>query len=152
MRKRIFLLMALIASLGELNADTMASAVVTFSVNPIISVSISGNPGSLVVAGGTASTDTSTTYQVTTNMQAQNIYAMIDSTLPPGVALLLELQSPTTGTSEGPVSLTTSPQVLVSGVSTCFETDLMITYTLTASINASPATALSRIVTYTIGP
>lgn len=133
-------------------AATTATALVTFTVNPIINITISGNPGSLIVTGGTSSTDTSTTYGVTSNLSSQTITGMIDSAMPPGVSLSVELQGPTSSTSIGAVDMTTTPQSLVDSISPCCQSDLMIKYKLTADIHAVPVPTTSRIVTFTIGP
>lgn len=152
-RKALFsLTLIMLLCSGQCKASTTATALVTFTINPIINITVSGNPGTMIVSGGTSCHDTSTTYGVTCNMISHNITGMIDSVMPPGVTLSVEFQGPTSSTSTGSVDMTTTPQNLVDNICHCCESDLMIKYTLSADIHAVPIASASRIVTYTIGP
>ena len=139
-------------------AQTSATAIVTFTITSISSIAVSGNPAAFNISAATpgnppnSATDTSTTYALTTNATAQRIQGSVDTAMPSGVALTITLAAPSTGTSTGPVSMTTTPQNLVTGISNVAQSGLGITYTLSASAAAAPVASASRTVTYTIGP
>lgn len=139
--------------------SSTATQTVTFSVTDVNTIAVSGDPGALSVgAGGTAATDNSTTYDVTTNSTAaKKITGYIDSAMPTGTTLSVNLADPDgTGaaTSAGTVALTATSaataQDLVTGITQLSATGKTITYTLAADVTASAASNLSRTVTFTI--
>lgn len=139
-------------------AQTSATAIVTFTISTISSISVSGNPAaftiSAAVAGNppTSATDTSTTYAVTTNATAQKVQGSIDTAMPTGVTLTITLAAPSGGTSTGPINMNTTASNLVTGISNVAQSGLGITYTLSATASAAPIASATRTVTYTIGP
>ncbi len=141
-----------------LEAATTANATITYTIGSIDSLAISGNPGTLTInsatAGSspTAASDTTTTYAVTTNNSGRTITGQLSSALPTGVSLSVTLAAPTGATSAGSVTLTTSPQSLVTGISTIAEGSLLVTYYLTATTGSPQAAGSSTTVTYTLGP
>jgi hypothetical protein len=127
---------------------------VSFEVQAISQIAFSGSP-SLVISTATAgsaptSATASGTYAITTNEVDQKITASIDAAMPSGVALLVQLGAPTGGTSAGAVTLSTTAQDVVTGISTLNESGLSAGYTLTATSAAGVVAADSRTVTYTI--
>lgn len=150
MKKLTFIFSLLLAN-SSLFADS-TTAVVTFSILPVTTISISGNPGNLSIAPNSTQSDTSTTWSVTCNCPNKQIYGSIDSELPPGVVLAVDLEAPNCGTSMGSVALSTTPQLLISEIASCSSDNLQVKYTIAADSSASPVTAASRIVTYTVGP
>lgn len=159
-----FLQQALIFSVGGLlmcgsmNAADTATATVTFTIGTINSISVSGNPAALIVstasAGSqpTSATDTSTTYNLTSNATNQKITGAIDAAMPDGTTLAITLAAPTTGTSAGPVNMSTTAANLVTGISNIAQSNIAITYTVSATVSAAVAGPLMRTVTYTLGP
>lgn len=139
-------------------AQTSATAIVTFTITSISSISVSGNPAAFTISAATpgdppnSATDTSTTYAVTTNATAQRIQGSIDTAMPSGVGLTITLSPPSGATSVGAVNMTTTAQNLVTGISNVAQSGLGITYTLSATASAAPIASASRTVTYTIGP
>lgn len=147
-----------VLKLGVVDAANTANATVTFTIGSINEISVSGNPSSLTVNSATAgsqptsATDNATTYNITTNGSSLAITGAIDSSMPTGVTLSVELAAPTGGTSSGAVNMTTVAQNLVTGISNVAESGLTITYTVAATASASVQGPLNRTVTYTLGP
>lgn len=150
-------LIALVFCAG-LEALSSTTATVTFSIQPITAVAISSNPAALIVCVATpgdppnCAEDCLTTYSITTNGTGQNITGTIDSSMPSGVRLNVEMEAPPGAVSRGSVELTTTPQTLVSGISNISASNLMIDYTLSASSSACPCASQTRIITYTVTP
>jgi hypothetical protein len=150
---------AVIAAAAVLVAATAAQAQtatqdVGFEVQAVSQISFSGSP-SLVISTATAgsaptSATASATYAVTTNETGQKITASIDQAMPTGVALKVQLGAPTGASSAGQVTLGTSAQDVVTGISTLNASGLSVGYTLTATSAAGVVSADSRTVTYTI--
>ncbi len=139
-------------------AATTATAIVTFTIASIDSITVSGNPAAFVINSATAGsppttlTDTTTTYAITTNNTARKITGAIDTAMPTGVTLSVALAAPSTGTSAGTVALSTTAANLVTAIANVAQAGLQITYTLAATVNAAPAALATRTVTYTVGP
>ncbi len=166
MNRLLRLLLVLCASLAgatALSART-STALVTFAVGTINAVnasnaiSVSGNPATLIVNSAVAgappapATDSTTTYNLTSKAANQRITASISTAMPTGVKLIVALDAPKGGTSSGEVSLTTTAQNLVTGISNIAQSNLGIIYTLRASVNAAVQGPTTTIVTYTLGP
>jgi hypothetical protein len=149
----------LVALLG-LTALTMAAntaqQTVTYEVTAINEISVSGDPGNLVVntatAGSepTADTDATTTWAVTTNESSKKMTGSINTAMPANVTLEVNLTAPTGGSSEGDVTLSDSDADLVTAISTVAESGLTITYTLSATIAAGTVAQAQKTVTLTL--
>lgn len=131
-----------------------ATQTVSYEVTAINEISVTGSP-SLVINDATAgsgltSATASGTYAVTTNQTNRKITAQLDASMPAGVTLSVALAAPTGGTSAGVVSLSTTAQDVVTGVSSVNESGLSIGYTLSATVAAGVVPAGNRTVTYTI--
>lgn len=131
-----------------------ATQTVSYEVTAINEISVTGSP-SLVINDATAgsgltSATASGTYAVTTNQTNRKITAQLDTSMPAGVTLSVALAAPTGGTSAGVVSLSTTAQDVVTGVSSVNESGLSIGYTLSATVAAGVVPAGNRTVTYTI--
>lgn len=144
---------------AALPADTVTTTqTVTFQVDAINELAVSGNP-SLTVNSATAgsapdaATDASTTWAITTNESSKKVAGDIDSAMPTGVTLELDMQAPTqsdgsvTGTSAGALSLGTTGQDLVTGITTAESSGRTLTYTLTATTDAGTVANTTRTVT-----
>lgn len=125
-------------------------------LNAVNSITISGNPSAMsittAVAGSapTSVQNTATTYGVTTTASAK-IIGKISSNTPTGVTLSVQLQAPTGATSAGLVSMTTTNKNLVTAIPTGISmTGLQITYQLSATSRAAPASNVSRTLTLTV--
>lgn len=142
----------------DLFAADNASATVSFEVGTIREITVSGNPGSLMISTATAGSqpdsvnDSTTTYNITTNETSQVITGAIDVAMPTGLTLSVNLSAPTGGSSQGAVALTTTAQNLVTGISNVAESSLGITYTLAGTVSAAPAASTNRTLTLTLAP
>ncbi|HEX5869436.1 MAG TPA: hypothetical protein VFY65_03410 [Longimicrobium sp.] len=131
-----------------------ATQVVSYEVTAINEISVSGSP-SLVINDATAGSgltaaSASGTYAITTNETNRKVTAQIDSNMPSGVTLSVTLAAPTGGTSTGAVTLSTTAQDVVTGVSNVNQSGLSISYGLSATVAAGVVAAGNRTVTYTI--
>lgn len=118
----------------------------------------SGNPAAMTINSATAGsqpnsvTETTTTYGVQTAGTGKKITGHLDANTPAGVTLSVQLEAPSTGTSLGSIPLSTTPADLVSGIPflTTLNSGLQITYTLSATVAASPAGAQNVTLTLTL--
>lgn len=147
----VFLIPRLLEGTGTANAT------LTYTISSVDALSVSGNPGTLsitaAVAGSnpTSATDSTTTYNVTTNNTSRHIYAVLSSTMPSGVTLYITMIAPSGATSAGAIAVSTTSIALVSGVKQLYASSLTITYTLNATASAAQVSSASNTVTYTIG-
>jgi hypothetical protein len=146
----------LVLACGLTFAANAAQQTVTFEVQAIDEMSVSGNPGALTVSTATAgsepddATDNSTTYAVTTNGTNKKITGAINSAMPVNTTLQVNLTAPTVGSSAGAVTLTTSAADLVTGITQEAESGLTVTYTLSATVSAGVVASDTRTVTLTL--
>ncbi len=147
---------AMAATSVPVRAGNTASQTVTFQVQAITEISVSGNPGALVINSATAGSDpnsvsdSSTTYALTTNENNRKITAAIDSPMPAGTTLKITLAAPPGATSAGAVTLGTSAQDVVTGISTLNTSGKTITYTFDATAAAGTVASQTRTVTLTV--
>lgn len=136
--------------------DATSTQTVTFEVDAINEISVTGDPSSLVISTATAGsnpdsvTDTSSTYSITTNESSKKITAAIDSAMPDDVTLSVTLDAPTGATSAGSTSLSATAADVVTGISEVAETGLGIDYELDATVAAGTMSSGSRTVTFTL--
>ncbi|MDQ6770072.1 MAG: hypothetical protein M3Z54_08805 [Gemmatimonadota bacterium] len=132
-----------------------ATQTVTFAVNAINMISISGAPSltvSTAVAGSqpTSATDATSLWAVTTNQSGAKISASIPSAMPAGLTLKVNLTAPGGATSAGLQSLGTSAVDLVTVITKTAVGSLNATYQLDATVAAGVVASSTRLVTYTI--
>ncbi len=120
---------------------------VTIEIRPINFLKVSGNPQTLVIDSvdpdtlePLPATDSSTTYMVVTNQTNKKIVGSINSDLPSGVELKINLQAPSGATSLGHVSLKTGAEDLVRGISKQLSGLRQIQYTAEATADVGPQT------------
>lgn len=121
------------------------------------SITISGNPPPLVVSTATAGaqpttvTNATTTYGVSALGATRTVVGKINTNMPTGVTLRVQLQAPTSATSAGSVAMTTTNRSLVTGITALTSTSgLTITYRLSATVAAAPIANATRTLTLTI--
>lgn len=137
-------------------AANTAQQTVTFQVDAINEISVSGNPGALAINTATPGsqptddTDNSTSWAVTTNGTNKKMTGDIDANMPANVTLQVNLVAPTGGSSSGDQSLSTTAADLVTSVTGVAESGLTITYTLSATIAAGVVAQDTRTVTLTL--
>jgi hypothetical protein len=137
-------------------AGNTAQQTVTYQVDAINEISVSGNPGNLVVNSATAGsepnvdTDNSTNWAITTNQTARKMTGSINTDMPTDVTLYINLTEPTGGVSGGDVSLSSTGADLVTSIETVAESGLTITYTLSATVSAGVVAQAQKTVTLTL--
>jgi hypothetical protein len=147
-----------IASVGSAVAADSATQVVTFSVQAVNEIAISGGAVTLTINSATAGSpptdavSSATSYAITTNQASRKITATLASgSMPSGVTLKVALAAPAGAASLGPVALTPATAAdVVTGISGINEAGKTITYTLSATTAAGVVAAVTRDVTFTI--
>lgn len=140
----------------QASCSSTATQTLTINVNASSSIAVSGNPNTLIVScidpttGQSSWTDSSTTYDVATNLADQQITAQLDSNLPTGLTLRLNMVAPPGGATNTPIFLDNTSQSVVAGISNVSATGLAIYYTLYGTAT-TPVGTYTRTVTLTIG-
>ena len=152
--RKIMIGLLVVAAAASAKAQT-ATQTVTFQVDAINQVAVSGTPTlaiSAAVAGGapTSVTSTGNTWAVTTNQTGAKITASIGSAMPTGVTLSANMAAPSGGTSAGYLSLGTTAVDLVTGITKLNASGLSLSYKLDATSAAGVVSSTTRVVTYTI--
>lgn len=144
------------ATVVTAHAQASATQTVTYAVNSIDQVSVTGAPSLTIVAPAAGSapadvTDATGRYALTTNGTNRKITASLGTGLemPTGLTLKVALSAPSVGTSAGSVALIATAVDLVTGISNLDQSNLTMTYTLSATSAAVTQTG-TRTVTYTI--
>lgn len=148
---------ALLLTLGRTALAQSDNQSVTVDVDAINEISVSADPGSLVINSATAgsqpddATDASTTYNITTNESSRKIVGSLDADYATGITLKVTLAAPAGASSAGQQTLSlATPVDLVTGISQLAEQTKLITYVASATVSADPASAESHTVTFTI--
>lgn len=162
--KRILLFFILI-SLYLFNYAWASNTVyqnISYSIYPINEIWVSGNPPTLVISeveevGGNLreATDSSTTYTVATNEggyvspeKPKRITGSINQAMPEHTQLIVNLDAPVNGYSEGDIELGVDSQNLVTGILSPGD-GLTITYKFRATAEAGTLSGY-RTVTFTL--
>jgi hypothetical protein len=119
-------------------------------------LSVSGSPGTMKVSTATAGagltpvSDASTKYTIFESGTGHHeITAEINTAMPAGVTLTVDLAAPSGATSVGPVALGIAAHPVVTNISTGFSTNA-ITYQLSATPAAGVVPSQTRTVTFTL--
>jgi hypothetical protein len=121
-------------------------------------LSVSGSPGAMVintaVAGfdPTSDQDVATTYSVKTGNKNSpvKITGRLNSPMPPGVTLTINLAPTTNATSYGTVTLDATARDLVGNITHTNVRTAAITYVISATPAAGVVAPQSRTVTFTV--
>lgn len=141
---------------GSAFAASTVNQTVTYQVQAINEISVSGNPGALIVSAATAgsqptaATDATTTYSITTNGSSKKITGVLNTAMPANTSLKATLTAPTGGTGAGQVTLTASAQDLVTGISTVAQSGIAIGYEFSATASAGVIASAQKTVTLTV--
>jgi hypothetical protein len=152
---RIVPLAILTLGAARIASAQTATQTVSYSVTDVSTVAVSADPTALsAAAGGADATNSSTTYDVTTNSTvAKKITGVIDTDMLTGTTLSVTLADPDnagSAASTGAKLLSTTAQDLVTGITQLSATGKQITYVLHAAVTAAAAAGQSRTVTFTI--
>ncbi|MCL6590272.1 MAG: hypothetical protein K6U80_09995 [Firmicutes bacterium] len=139
-----------------LGAGTRVNQTISIPVAAITEFSISGAPPTLKINSaipgfepGQAIT-ANATYNITTNESNKKITGIINSAMPPGAVLTVNLAAPPGAASLGDVALSTVAADLVTGISKVAVSGKQITYKLSSTVAAGIIASTSRVVTFTV--
>ena len=165
MRKRLSTIMAILVALsmvfiaGPVMAGDKAIQTVSFVVGAVNAISVSGDPGTMFVSAAIAGSepeevsDASTTYSITSTASTDNkkITASINTPMPNGVTLKINLDAPRGATSSGDVDISnaTNSVDVITAIDSIAESGKTITYKLGATV-AAGVVSDSKTVTLTI--
>ena len=165
MRKRLSTIMAILVALsmvfiaGPVMAGDKAIQTVSFVVGAINDISVSGDPGTMFVSAAIAGSepeevsDASTTYSITSTASTDNkkITASINTPMPNGVTLKINLDAPRGATSSGDVDISnaTNSVDVITAIDSIAESGKTITYKLGATV-AAGVVSDNKTVTLTI--
>lgn len=120
-------------------------------------ITVGANPSLLRVSSAVAGLDpNSVTAASTITVKAakankpQKITGVLNTAMPTGVTLTIDITAPTGATSNGPVALDATVRDLVGNITNLTAEVETITYTLSATAAAGVVAATSRTVTLTI--
>lgn len=135
-------------------ASAQVTQTVTFQVNAINQIAFSGSPSLLISTATAGSAPTSATasanWAVTTNQTGAKVTASINSAMPAGLTLSVDLAAPAGATGAGATALGTTAVDVVTGITKLATGSLGVTYTLDATAAAGVQSSTTRTVTYTI--
>jgi hypothetical protein len=142
------------AAAASASAQT-ATQTVTFQVDAINQVGVTGAPTMAITAAVAGSAPTSVTsagntWAVTTNQSTAKITAAIGVAMPAGVTLSCNLGAPAGATSAGLKALGTVAVDVVTGITKLNASGLSLSYQLDATAAAGVITSTTRVVTYTV--
>jgi len=152
----VIAIIAIVCCAGLAFAASSSSQTVGVQVSAITEISVSGNPGALNVATATAGqdpdevSDATTTYSITTNRDNLKITGALNTAMPTGTTLKLNLEAPTGATSAGDVSMSATAADLVTGITKKKGSSLQVTYKLSATVEAGVVSTTSKTVTLTL--
>lgn len=156
---RILAATALLVGAASAATAQTATQTVTFAVNAINRIAVSG-PASLTINSATAgsqptsASSTGLTWAVTTNQTNQKVTAELTvasgGNMPAGLTLSATMAAPAVGTSDGPLSLSTTPVRLVSGLTQVAQGGMALTLALDATVAAGTVPSTSRDILYTV--
>ena len=118
-------------------------------------LSVSGSPSLrvstvfFVGAAPTPAVNASSTYLIYVPSGLMKIAAQLNTAMPKGLTLTATL-TPKSGSSQGAVTLDTSPQDLVLGIGSGFSSGNTITYQLAATAAAGVVASQTRTITFTL--
>ncbi len=147
----------LVPSVAVLAGPTTTQTV-TYEVQVITEISVSGNPGALTIDSATAGsapnseTDNTTTYAITANKAGTTITGEINTDMPANTTLTVSLAAPTGGSTAGAKSLSTVATLLATCVAPVAEAGNSITYVFSATVAAGVVPSDSKTVTLTVVP
>jgi hypothetical protein len=141
---------------GSAFAASTTTQTITYQVQAVNEISVSGNPGALIVSAATAGsqptavTDATTTYSITTNGTGMKITGVLNTAMPENTSLKATLTAPTGGTGAGQVTLTASAADLVTAIDAVAESGIAISYEFSATAAAGVVASAQKTVTLTV--
>jgi hypothetical protein len=159
-RRSVTLILALLAAAAaSAHGAETAHVVITYEVTEIDSIETNVELVTLVLDSGAAGVgldiaedSTTVTYSITTNAPAgsRKIVASIDSELPPGVYLTLQMERPSPECTPVTLGLWTGPEDVMLGVGAVVQANLWMDFQLSADVEAGVVPLNSTTLTLTI--
>ena len=144
----------LVAVLASPAAGQSATQLVRMEIRPISQIAVVGTTSFTIAASQGAVKPGVTTavasYAVTTNEENRRIIVAIDEPLPDGVSLRMRMDAPPGAQSLDAVTLSTSPQSAVAGISMLNARELGIAYELVTATGVVVPAATKRTVRVTL--
>jgi len=135
-------------------SDTIS---VSFTIDPINEINIAGTSVTLTVNAAVAGSQPtqvsqSTTYSISTNCTANSkkLTAVINSAMPSGITLSLNVTAPTGASSTGTTTITNVAADVVTGIDAVAQSDIAMTFYLNATAAAGVVSAASKTLTFTL--
>ena len=152
--KSILATLALVALSATAASAQTANQTVTFQVDAINQIAFTGSP-SLVIntataGSGPANATATASWAVTTNQSGAKITGSLNSNMPAGLTLSVDLAAPAGASSAGAQELSTVAVDLVTSITQLAQGALSVGYTLSATPAAGVVASTTRTVTYTI--
>jgi len=146
--------LALAITAGTLHAQSSANQTVTYEVQTINQIAVTGSPSLTITTATAGSQPTEVTatgsYAITVNDTARKITIGLNSDMPTDVTLTATLAAPTGATSAGALTLSSTAQDAVTGITCVIGSALNIAYALDATVEAGVVASANKTVTLTI--
>jgi hypothetical protein len=158
MRSRFVLVctVLLLADAAVSHAQSSAQQAIAIEIRPISRLAVSGATSFTLSKGRPAGIVKSTaSYAITTNEDNRAITVALDAPLPDGVTLRMRMMPPSGVAPADPITVSTAPQVAVSGISRLNAKDLGIEFELVTgdrAVMADAVTTRTVRVTLVSGP
>ena len=130
---------------------------VSLTIDPINEINIAGTALNLTVNAAVAGAQPtqvsqSTTYSISTNCAAntKKLTAAINSSMPSGLTLGLNVAAPTGAVSAGNTTITNVAADVVTGIDGVAESGIAMTFYLDATVAAGVVSAASKTLTLTL--
>jgi hypothetical protein len=153
----LFFCICFLFFVGLASAADNDTITVNYEVQAINELNIDGASVTLTVNAATAGAQpnqvtTSSTYDITTNCaaDAKKLTAAINSDMPANVTLTLNLTAPTNGTSQGDVTISSTPADVVTAIDAVAEANINMTFKLDATVSAGVVASASKTLTLTL--
>ena len=143
---------------GTASAQTTDTAVVTYEVEAITLLNLSGAASVKIVAGtagqplDSVTDSTGVTYDITNNLGdgSKKLVGKINSAMPANTVLSVNVTAPAGAVSEDFVALTTSDQDLVTGIDNVVALLVPISFKLDATVDAGVVASATKTFTMTV--
>jgi hypothetical protein len=139
------------------NTDTIT---INYEVQAINELNIDGASVTLTVTGASTtagaqptSAAANTTYDITTNVSNpahKKLTAAIDSDMPAGLTLTLDVTAPSTGTGAGSTTISHTAADVVTAISAVAESDIAMSFGMSANVSAGTVSTASKTLTLTL--
>jgi hypothetical protein len=143
-----------LASTGPVAARAQsATQSIRMEIRPISQLAVRGTTSFTIPArnvGPATVVSSSASYAITTNEENRRITVAIDEPLPDGVTLRMRMDAPAGAEAADEVTLSTTPQTAVTGISRLNARDLGIDFSLTTGGTATVPSTTTRTVSVTL--